>query len=150
MTRASVALPIWESIVKAAWANGVPKTSLAPPSPEARKLIADLPIELNSGERLGRGSRSAFIEHFRLNAKGALVEPKDRMVEGAGDDRVTQRRYVSAENTSTRHPRVAQRGSTPTVGNVATQCFLFFCNTSAHPRHERSLLLYNRSDRIRA
>jgi hypothetical protein len=125
-----VALPIWESIVKAAWANGVPKTPLAPPSPEARKLIADLPIELNSGERLDRGSRAAFIEHFRLNAKGALVEPKDRMVEGAGDDRVTQRRYVSAENASTRRPRVAQR-PTPTVRNVATQCFLFFCNTSA-------------------
>jgi membrane carboxypeptidase/penicillin-binding protein len=130
-TGAGVALPIWESIVKAAWANGVPKAPLAPPSPEARKLIADLPIELNSGERLGRGSRSAFIEHFRLNAKGALVEPKDRMVEGAGDDRITQRRYVSAENTSPRHPRVAQRGSTPTVRNVATQCFLFFCSTSA-------------------
>jgi membrane carboxypeptidase/penicillin-binding protein len=117
-TGAGVALPIWESIVKAAWANGVPKTPLAPPSPEARKLIADLPIELNSGERVGRGSRSAFIEHFRLNEKGALVE--------------RQIHLATSEGGGARHPvmRAAMHAPAPKQ-NVVTQCFLFFCNTTA-------------------
>ena len=126
-TGGSVALPIWESIAKAAWANGIPKTPLAPPSPEARKLIADLPIELNSGERI-RGGRSAFIEHFRLNAKGALLDRKDRMIESVHDNRVSQRRYLNAENTSPQRSRVVQNGSATAMRNVAAQCFLFFCN----------------------
>jgi hypothetical protein len=98
-----VALPIWESIVKAAWANGVPKTPLAPPSPEARKLIADLPIDLNSGERTRGGGRSAFIEHFRLDAKGALVEPKNRIVESDSERGVARSRYARGEERSIRH-----------------------------------------------
>ena len=134
-----MALPIWESIVKAAWANGVPKAPLAPPSPEARKLIADLPIELNSGERI-RGGRSAFIEHFRLDTKGALVEPKNRMVESAA---AGGGRYARDDEKSTRYARRDQRAirsahaevsrhsrhtsSRPRV--AAQQCYFFFCNS---------------------
>jgi penicillin-binding protein 1A len=141
-TGGSVALPIWESIVKAAWANGVPKTALAPPSPEARKLIADLPIELNSGERI-RGGRSAFIEHFRLDAKGALLEPKNRMVESAAagggryardDDKSTRSarrdqravRSAHAEVTRSESRRSRHASSRPRV--AAQQCYFFFCN----------------------
>jgi membrane peptidoglycan carboxypeptidase len=138
-TGAGVALPIWESIVKAAWANGVAKTPLAPPSPEARKLIADLPIELNSGDRIRGGGRSAFIEHFRLDAKGALVEPKNRMVESAAAGRS---QYASDDETSTRH-RYRDRGARSAHAEVTRsemrrsraqpqlavrQCF--FCNSA--------------------
>jgi membrane carboxypeptidase/penicillin-binding protein len=160
-TGAGVALPIFESILKAAWANGVPKAPLAPPSLEARKLIADLPIDLNGGERI-RGGRSAFIEHFRLDAKGALVEPKNRMVESErnaarvryarGEERSTRSvrdeqrstRHARGEEKSTRHARredksirharaevQAPRHSTGRVGNVSAQCFLFFCTAPA-------------------
>jgi membrane carboxypeptidase/penicillin-binding protein len=140
-TGGSVALPIWESIVKAAWANGVPKAPLAPPSPEARKLIADLPIELNSGERIRGGGRSAFIEHFRLDTKGALVEPKNRMVEsvaaGRGryaardDEKSTRsarrdRAVRSAHAEVTRSERRSRHSSRPRV--AAQQCYFFFCN----------------------
>jgi membrane carboxypeptidase/penicillin-binding protein len=150
-TGAGVALPIFESILKAAWANGVPKAPLAPPSPEARKLIADLPIDLNGGERI-RGGRSAFIEHFRLDAKGALVEPKNRMVES--ERSAARGRYARDEERSTRHARreeksmrhardekksmrharaevEAPRHSTGRAGNVSAQCFLFFCTAPA-------------------
>ena len=137
-TGAGVALPIWESIVKAAWANGVPKAPLAPPSPEARKLIADLPIELNSGERI-RSGRSAFIEHFRLDAKGTLVEPKNRMVESAAAGRS---RYASDDEKSARHgrrkpavrsahaevTRSASRHSRTRSRVAIQQCF--FCNSA--------------------
>jgi membrane carboxypeptidase/penicillin-binding protein len=110
-TGGTVALPIWESIVKAAWANGVPKTALAPPSPEARKLIADLPIELNSGERLRGSSRYAFIEHFRLDEKGALVESKSRYVQSERGFAGVPGRYPQQATTdrSGRYVRVDQR-----------------------------------------
>ncbi len=156
-TGGSVALPIWESIVKAAWANGVPKTPLAPPSPEARKLIADLPIELNSGERI-RGGRSAFIEHFRLDEKGALVESKSRYVQsergvvaGKYAQQTTDRsgRRVRGDERSTRSARADQRSVRSARAEVtprsekssrhsrhasgraqiaAQQCYFFFCN----------------------
>ncbi|KQT58667.1 glycosyl transferase [Methylobacterium sp. Leaf456] len=62
-TGGHVAVPIARAIFQAAWANGVPRTPLAPPSPEAKPLIADLPIEPRSGQRVAGGG---FIEHFRL------------------------------------------------------------------------------------
>ncbi len=140
-TGAGVALPIWESIVKAAWANGVPKAPLAPPSPEARKLIADLPIDLNSGDRI-RSGRSAFIEHFRLDAKGALIEPKNRMVESAA---AGGSRYASDDEKSTRHGRHGRalrsahaevtrsesRRSRTRHQVAVRQCF--FCNSAPAP-----------------
>jgi membrane carboxypeptidase/penicillin-binding protein len=160
-TGAGVALPIFETIIKAAWANGIPKAPLGPPSPEARKLIADSPIELNSGERI-RGGRSAFIEHFRLDAKGALVEPKNRMVESErnaargqyarGEERSTRSardelrstRHARREEKSTRHARREERSirnaraevevprhSAGRAGNMSPQCFLFFCTARA-------------------
>ena len=62
-TGGHVSVPIARAIFQAAWANGVPRTPLAPPSPEAKGLIADLPIEPRSGQRVAGGG---FIEHFRL------------------------------------------------------------------------------------
>ncbi|WP_342150326.1 penicillin-binding protein 1A [Methylorubrum sp. SB2] len=62
-TGGHVAVPIARAIFQAAWANGVPRTPLAPPSPEAKAYIADLPIEPRSGQRVAGGG---FIEHFRL------------------------------------------------------------------------------------
>ena len=62
-TGGHVAVPIARTIFQAAWANGVARTPLAPPSPEAKAYIADLPIEPRSGQRVAGGG---FIEHFRL------------------------------------------------------------------------------------
>ncbi|MFF8802112.1 MULTISPECIES: penicillin-binding protein 1A [unclassified Methylobacterium] len=62
-TGGHVSVPIAKAVFQAAWANGVPRTPLAPPSPEAKALIADLPIEPRSGQRVAGGG---FIEHFRL------------------------------------------------------------------------------------
>jgi membrane carboxypeptidase/penicillin-binding protein len=62
-TGGKLAVPIAGAILQAAWANGVPRTPLAPPSPEARQYLADLPIDARSGERLSDGG---FLEHFRI------------------------------------------------------------------------------------
>jgi penicillin-binding protein 1A len=78
-TGAKVAIPIFAPILEAAWAGGVPKVALAPPSPEARRQLVDLPIDLRSGDRVTNG-RLAFVEHFRLDAQGRLDETQHRLV----------------------------------------------------------------------
>ncbi|GEO99608.1 penicillin-binding protein 1A [Methylobacterium haplocladii] len=61
-TGGHVSVPIAKAIFQAAWANGVPRTALAPPSPEAAGQIADIPIDPRSGQRIAGGG---FLEHFR-------------------------------------------------------------------------------------
>jgi penicillin-binding protein 1A len=117
-TGASVALPIFQTIMRAAWANGVPKVALAPPSREARASIADMPIDLGSGARLPPGSKSAFVEHFRIDAKGQLVERKTKFAEAEEAARLKEARRARAA--------LARRAP---VRSVVTQCFLFFCTT---------------------
>jgi membrane carboxypeptidase/penicillin-binding protein len=79
-TGGEVAVPIFRSIIDAAWSDYAPRTALAPPSPEARQQLADLPIDYFSGERLPRSVRGGFIEHFRLNAQGQLADTQYRLV----------------------------------------------------------------------
>jgi membrane carboxypeptidase/penicillin-binding protein len=119
-TGASVALPIFQTIIRAAWANGVPKAALAPPSREARAFISDVPIDLGSGTRLPGGGNRAFIEHFRLDAKGQLVERKTRFVDA---DQIARLKEAQRQRALRRAP----------VRSVVTQCFLFFCKT-AYPQ----------------
>ena len=78
-TGARMALPIFEPIIQAIWAEGIaPKTALSGPSPEAQHHLVDLPIDYMSGDRVtgGRG----FIEHFRLGADGRLAETQYQLV----------------------------------------------------------------------
>jgi membrane carboxypeptidase/penicillin-binding protein len=73
-TGARVALPVFEPILQTIWAQGIaPKAPLNGPSPEAKRLLVDLPIEYYSGARIGGGAGSqAFIEHFRLGPDGKV------------------------------------------------------------------------------
>jgi penicillin-binding protein 1A len=78
-TGARVALPIFEPIIQAVWADGIaPKTPLSGPSREAQLHLVDLPIDYASGNRItdGRG----FIEHFRLGADGRFNETQYQLV----------------------------------------------------------------------
>jgi len=77
-TGARVALPIFEPIIEAVWAEKVaPKTVLNGPSPEAQRHLVDLPIDFMSGTRVnGRG----FVEHFRLSDDGRLDETQYQLV----------------------------------------------------------------------
>src|SRR5262249_15651175 len=118
-TGASVAVPIFQTIIRAAWASGVPKASLAPPSREARAFISDVPIDLGSGTRLPGGGNRAFIEHFRLDAKGQLVERKTRFVDA---DQIARLKEAQRQRALRRAP----------VPSVVTQCFVFFF-TTAYP-----------------
>jgi membrane carboxypeptidase/penicillin-binding protein len=62
-TGGHLAVPIAGTILQAAWANGVPRTPLAAPSPEARPYLADVSIDPRSGERVEGGG---FREQFRI------------------------------------------------------------------------------------
>jgi penicillin-binding protein 1A len=79
-TGAKVAIPIFQPIIQAVWAAFMPKTALSGPSAEARRQIVDLPIDLNTGDRLASGTPQAFIEHFRLDASGRFAETQYQIV----------------------------------------------------------------------
>ena len=76
-TGGHVSVPIASAILQAAWANGVPKTPLRGPSPEARPFIADLAIDPRSGVRVAGGG---FIEHFRTSGDGRMADTQYRLV----------------------------------------------------------------------
>lgn len=79
-TGAKVAIPIFQPIIQAAWTYHAPKTALSPPSADAKRQMVDLPIDLNSGDRVANGSRLAFVEHFRLDRSGRFDETQYRLV----------------------------------------------------------------------
>jgi penicillin-binding protein 1A len=97
-----VAIPIFEPIMRNAWASFAPQTPLPRPTPEAARHLIALPIDLNSGQRLdGRndfrfdvrgagGSRVAsggFMEYFRLDDKGRVNDTQERLTSrGYGGD----------------------------------------------------------------
>ncbi len=57
-TGARVALPIFQPIIEAIWAEHIaPKAPLNGPSPEASAQLADIPIDYMTGDRLGGGQR---------------------------------------------------------------------------------------------
>jgi len=81
-TGASVAIPIFEPIIQAVWAQYAPKTALSPPSPEAKRMLVARPIDLNSGDAVGSGGRG-FVEYFRRDRGGEAVDTQFRLVSRA-------------------------------------------------------------------
>jgi penicillin-binding protein 1A len=87
-TGARVALPIFEPILQAVWAEGIaPKAPLSGPSPEAKRNLVDLPIDYVSGNRItGQAGGQAFVEHFRLEPDGRVSETQYLLVSQADAD----------------------------------------------------------------
>jgi penicillin-binding protein 1A len=108
-TGARVALPIFQPIIEAIWADHIaPKAPLNGPTPETRKQIADMPIDYWSGNPVGRpdprnetsglgalfsGNANAdtaqrsggnFVEHFRRGPDGQMADTQYQLV-GPGD-----------------------------------------------------------------
>ena len=85
-TGGGVAVPIFEPVIQAVWANVAPKTALAPPSPEAKRQLACKSIDLESGEAPSGGGKP-ITECFRVDTKGKVVDTQYRLVsrEGASD-----------------------------------------------------------------
>ena len=111
-TRASgagVALPIFEPILQAIWAQGVaPKVPLNGPSSEAKRYLVDLPIEYTDGSRRSRGSREGFVEHFRIGADGKIKETQYQLA-----SREEPSRPRDADKLRSRQARESAWGSRP-------------------------------------
>ncbi len=96
-TGSRVALPIFEPIIAAVWAEHVaPKTALSGPSREAQRHLIDLPIDYMSGDRVSNGH--GFIEHFRLAADGRFDETQYQLVSREEADTArNQQQYETQE-----------------------------------------------------
>ena len=78
-TGGGVAVPIFEPIIQAVWANVAPKTALAPPSPEAKRQLSCKSIDLDSGE-LQNSRGKGVSECFRVDPKGKIIDTQYRLV----------------------------------------------------------------------
>jgi penicillin-binding protein 1A len=100
-TGGGVAVPIFEPIIQAVWANVAVKTALAPPSPEAKRQLSCKSLDLESGELKERGGR-VITECFRVDGKGKIIDTQTRLVSGDGahagrdrdDEDLARRRLV--------------------------------------------------------
>ena len=92
-TGAQVALPIFEPILQAVWANRIaPKVALSGPSPETRRKIVDVAVDYDSGTR---GRRGELVEHLRAGWD-KTAEKKSR----AADNEARARSRRSVEWTA--------------------------------------------------
>jgi penicillin-binding protein 1A len=101
-TGGAVAVPIFEPVIQAVWAGVAPRTALAPPSPEARRLLACKASERDSGDRRGgRGAREGLAtDCLRLDQKGKVVDTQYRLVSREGS---YARREESSRPRERRH-----------------------------------------------
>jgi penicillin-binding protein 1A len=84
---ARVAVPIFEPIIEARWANYPRETPLNPPSREAEKDLVALPIDLGSGKRVSERGAQAFFEYFRLRG-GKFNDTQYQLVSATRGSRV--------------------------------------------------------------
>jgi penicillin-binding protein 1A len=78
-TGGHVAVPIFEPVIQAVWANVAPRTALAPPSPEARRQLACKSIDLESGEAAA-GAGRMITECFRIDRSGQILDTQYQLV----------------------------------------------------------------------
>jgi membrane carboxypeptidase/penicillin-binding protein len=113
-TGGGVAVPIFEPVIQAVWANVAPRTPLAPPSPQARRQLACKSVDLESGEEETRGK--GVTECLRVNAKGKVIDTQYRLTShengSAGrdhddDDEPPRRRRERADTSDERPTRRA-------------------------------------------
>jgi len=79
-TGGGVAVPIFEPVMQAVWAHVMPRTVLAPPSPEASQQLSCKSVDRESGEVVRRG---AIEECLRTDAKGKIVDTQYRLISRA-------------------------------------------------------------------
>jgi len=77
-TGGHVAVPIFEPVIQAVWAQFAPKTALAPPSPEAKRYLS-CRAEAEMGQ-MQVPARQASTECFRIDASGQIVDTQYQLV----------------------------------------------------------------------
>ena len=119
-TGGGIAVPIFEPVIRAAWADIGARTALAPPSAGARRHLSCTSIDLDSGEireQRGRG----ITECFRVDHKGKIIDTRGRLEAGEsqevrGNDRMRTYAVQPAIGPFGAWPfGTAQYGTTPYV-----------------------------------
>jgi len=124
-TGANVALPIFEPIMEAIWAQQIaPKTVLSGPSTEAENHLVDLPIDYESGDRVKAGH--GFIEHFRREPDGKVEDTQYQLVSRESSPN------SSGRSASANHPRMALRRPSPTPGADTTNQGYYWGNNQGY------------------
>jgi len=121
-TGANVALPIFEPIIEAIWAEKIaPKSVLSGPSTEAQSKLVDLPIDYESGDRVKDGH--GFIEHFRREPDGKVDDTQYQLVSHESSPKSAVR------SARANHPRIALRKpySTP-IADTRNQGYFWGSN----------------------
>jgi penicillin-binding protein 1A len=95
-TGGHLAVPIFEPIMQAVWANAAPRTALAPPSPEAKRRLSCMSIDLESGELQAGGK--PFIECFRIDRSGTILDTQYQLVSREDAYITREPRYGVAPN----------------------------------------------------
>jgi penicillin-binding protein 1A len=78
-TGGHVAVPIFEPVIQAVWANVAPRTALAPPSPDAKRQLACKAVDPGAGD-VRTSNAKAITECFRVDAKGKVVDTQYRLL----------------------------------------------------------------------
>jgi len=99
-TGAQVAIPIFQSVIQAVWAGYAPPTVLSPPSPEARRKLVNLPIDLITGDLAAQATEATFVEHFHLNGQGQLQDTQYRLVSRENAYAYRERGVASEDESS--------------------------------------------------
>jgi penicillin-binding protein 1A len=93
-TGANVAVPIFEPIMRAVWQHHSPMTALAPPSPDAMRVLTAVASGGPSGFRRG-GSN---VEYLRKDAKGKAIETRYALVSRPEESGVRHRSLMDPHN----------------------------------------------------
>jgi penicillin-binding protein 1A len=104
-TGGAVAVPIFELIIQAAWAQVAPKEALAPPSREARQQLSCKSTEVKSERWRMRGGES-MGECFRVDEHGRVLDTRHRLVsrESVREDRDQQVIHEKVEPVQNSEP----------------------------------------------
>ena len=106
-TGGHTAVPIFEPIMQAAWANVAPKTTLAPPSDEARRQVSCKAIGGETGDPKSRGKSES--ECFRIDAKRKIVDTQYKLLS-------RENAHAAREPRELREPRETRKPNAPAYG----------------------------------
>ena len=79
-TGGGLAVPIFTPVIQAVWNNVAPRTALAPPSPEAKRMLSCKSVGVETGE-VESGKHRSVSECFRVDAKGRIIDTQARLLD---------------------------------------------------------------------
>jgi membrane carboxypeptidase/penicillin-binding protein len=119
-TGATVAIPIFEPIIRAVWAQYAPRTPLNPPSAEAKRDLVARTINLASGDVIGGANAKGFVEYFRRDRGGEPYDTQYELVSrdeayAEREDDQSQQGFMPFDNGA-RYPQPFDPWRAPTSG----------------------------------